>query len=153
MLCSISRVQLFVTSCTVVHQAPLPVGFFRPGYWTGVPFPPPGDPPDPGIEPESLASPTLVGRQSLYHYATWEAYKLENLAARRLHMLQCGGQLTISTWTLPIHRESKLRDGGVCHCSVAESCPALRPRGLQRSRLLCPPPSPGVCSNGGLALY
>ena len=38
------------------------MGFSRPEYWRGVPFPPPGNLPDPGIEPESLTSPALAGR-------------------------------------------------------------------------------------------
>ena len=41
------------TSWTVAHQAPLSVGFPRQGYWSGLPFPSPGDLPDPGIEPQS----------------------------------------------------------------------------------------------------
>ena len=35
--------------------------FSRQEYWSGLPFPPPGDPPDPGIEPMSLAFPALAG--------------------------------------------------------------------------------------------
>ena len=42
----------------VAHQAPLSVGFFRQEYLIGLPFPPPGDLPDPGIEP---VSPALAG--------------------------------------------------------------------------------------------
>ena len=49
----LSCVQLFVIPWAVVHQAPLSMGFFRQEYWSGVPFPPPGDLPDPGIEPTS----------------------------------------------------------------------------------------------------
>ncbi|ELR53043.1 hypothetical protein M91_06274, partial [Bos mutus] len=41
--------------------APLPMEFFRQEYWSGLPFPTPGDLPNPGIEPASLASPTLAG--------------------------------------------------------------------------------------------
>ena len=44
---------------TVAHQAPLSTGFSRQGCWGGWPFPPPGDLPDPGIEPESSV---LAGR-------------------------------------------------------------------------------------------
>ena len=54
-----SRVRFFVTPWTVAHQAPLPMGFFRQEYWSGLPFPSPGDLPNPGIEP---TSPTLAGR-------------------------------------------------------------------------------------------
>ena len=45
----LSRVRLFATLWTVAHQAPLSMGFFRQGYWSGLPFPSPGDLPDPGI--------------------------------------------------------------------------------------------------------
>ena len=45
-----SRVQIFVSPGTVAHQAPLSMGFFREEYWSGLPFPPPGDLPDPGIK-------------------------------------------------------------------------------------------------------
>ena len=50
----LSSVQLFVTPCTVAHQVPLSMEFPRQEYWSGVPFPPPGDLPDPGFKPASL---------------------------------------------------------------------------------------------------
>ena len=43
------------TPWTVAHQAPLSMGFLRQEYWSGLPFPPPGDLPQPGIEPGSPA--------------------------------------------------------------------------------------------------
>ena len=54
---SLCCVQLSGTSWTVAHQAPLSMEFSRQDYWSGLLFPPPGDPPYPGIEPASLASP------------------------------------------------------------------------------------------------
>ena len=51
----LSRVRLFATPWTVAHQAPLSVGFSRQEYWSGLPFPSPGDLPNPGIEPRSPA--------------------------------------------------------------------------------------------------
>ena len=63
----LGRVQFFAVPWTIVHQAPLFMGFSRQEYWNGMPFPPPGDPPDPGIKPISLMSPVLAGR-SFYHY-------------------------------------------------------------------------------------
>ena len=48
-------VQLFATPCTVTYQAPLSTGFSRPECWSGLPFPSPGDLPNPGIEPGSPA--------------------------------------------------------------------------------------------------
>ena len=46
---------LFATPWTAAHQAPLSMRFSRQGYWSGLPFPPPGDLPNPGIEPWSPA--------------------------------------------------------------------------------------------------
>ena len=59
-LCVLSRfncVQRFATLGTVARQAPLSMRFTRQEYWNRLPFPSPGDPPDPGIEPASLMSP------------------------------------------------------------------------------------------------
>jgi len=47
---------------TIDCQGPLSVGFIRQEYWSGLPFPPPGDLPNPGIEPESPAPLALAGR-------------------------------------------------------------------------------------------
>ena len=52
---SLSRVRLFATPWTEAHQAPPSMGFSRQGYWSGLPFPSPGDLPNPGIEPRSPA--------------------------------------------------------------------------------------------------
>ena len=49
------RVRLFVTPLIVAYQAPLSMGFSRQEYWSGLPFPSPGDPPNPGIESGSPA--------------------------------------------------------------------------------------------------
>ena len=51
----LSHVRLFATPWTVAHQAPLSLGFSRQEYWSGLPFPSPGDLPDPGVEAGSLA--------------------------------------------------------------------------------------------------
>ena len=50
------------TPWTLAHQAPLSMGFPRQEYWSGLPFPSPGDLLDPDIEPRSLMSPALAGR-------------------------------------------------------------------------------------------
>ena len=52
-LCSV--VSDFTTPGTVAYQAPLSMGFFRKEYWSGLPFPSPGDLPDSGIKPGSPA--------------------------------------------------------------------------------------------------
>ena len=56
---SLSRVRLFETPWTVAYKSPLSMEFSRQEYWSGLPFPSPGDLPNPGIE---LKSPTLAGR-------------------------------------------------------------------------------------------
>ena len=61
MLSSFSRVGLFTALWTVAHKAPLSMEFSRQEYWSRLPFPTPGDLPDPGIEPVSLVSSALAG--------------------------------------------------------------------------------------------
>ena len=58
-------VQLFATAWTVAHQPPLFMGLSRQEYWSGLPFPFPGDLPNPGIKPTLLAWEVI-----LYHWAT-----------------------------------------------------------------------------------
>ena len=70
-LSSCSRVWLCVTLWTVTLQAPLSMGFYRQEYPTGLPCPPLGDPPDPGIELSFLVS--CIGRLFFTTTATWEA--------------------------------------------------------------------------------
>ena len=55
---SVSYVQLFATTWTIAHQAPLSMGFSRRETWGGLPFPPLGDPPNQEIE---STSPALAG--------------------------------------------------------------------------------------------
>ena len=52
---SLSHIRLFATPLTVAYQALPSMGFSRQEYWSGLPFPSPGDLPDPGIEPGSPA--------------------------------------------------------------------------------------------------
>ena len=71
-MCVLRCIQLFTTSGTIARQAPLALGFPRQEYWSGLPFPSPGDLPNPGIEPGPLTSPALAGR--LFTTSnTWEA--------------------------------------------------------------------------------
>ena len=65
LLSSFSGVRLSVAPWTVAHQAPLSMGFFRQEYWSELPFPPPGDLPDPGIEHTSPVSPEWQADSSL----------------------------------------------------------------------------------------
>ena len=74
MLIRFSCVLLFATLWTAACQAPLPMGFSRQEYWSGLPCPPPGDLPDPGIEPSSLEASALAG--GYFTIVTWEAPQL-----------------------------------------------------------------------------
>ena len=73
MLSCFSHVQFFATPWTVVHQASLSMDFSSQEYWNRLPFPPPGDLPNPGIEPSSLSSPALAGG-FFTASDTWEAH-------------------------------------------------------------------------------
>ena len=66
-----SRVQLFATLWTVALQAPLSKRFSKQEHWSRLPCPPPGDLPDPGIEPVSLMSPAMAG-MFFTTRATWD---------------------------------------------------------------------------------
>ena len=88
--CMLSCVRFFVTFWTVACQVPLSMGFFRKECWGGLPFPPPGDPPDPRIEP---TAPTLHA-DFFTHGAIGEAEASANSA------WQGGGGQTISPLTL-----------------------------------------------------
>ena len=57
--CLLSHVELLATPWTVAHQDPVSMKFPRQEYWSGLPFPPPGDCPNPGIEPKFPVSPEL----------------------------------------------------------------------------------------------
>ena len=70
MLSHFSQVQPFETPRTVARQSSLSMGFSRQEYWSGLPFPSPGDLPHPGIEPTSLTSPALAG--GFFTRAAWE---------------------------------------------------------------------------------
>ena len=60
-VCVLSHVQLFVSTWTVVHQAPLSMGFPRQETWSALPFPTPGDLPDARMELASLVSSVSAG--------------------------------------------------------------------------------------------
>ena len=86
---SLSHVQLFVTPWTVARQALPPMGFCRQEYWSELPFPPPEDLPNPGIE---LASPALRADSLLTELprkSDLKTCKDEMLPPQGLRMLQC----------------------------------------------------------------
>ena len=65
---SLNLVWFFATPWTLTYQTPLSIGFSRQEYWSGLPFPSPGDLPDLGIKP---VSPVLQANS--LHWVTWEA--------------------------------------------------------------------------------
>ena len=71
--CFFSHVQLFATLWTLACKAPLSMGFSRQEYWSGLPCPPPGELPNPGVKPASLMSPALAGGFFTTR-TTWEAH-------------------------------------------------------------------------------
>ena len=65
----LSCVQLFMTLWTVALHVPLSMGFSRQEYWSGLPFPPPGNLPNPGIEFASPKAPTLEANSLLLSHS------------------------------------------------------------------------------------
>ena len=87
MLCMLSlfrHVWPFATPRTITLQAPLSMGFPRQDYGSGLPCPPPGDLPKPGIEP---SSPTLAGR-FFTTSITWEAHRLTVFSQIKFNLIQ-----------------------------------------------------------------
>ena len=95
----LSRVRLFATPWTVAHQAPRSMGFSRHEYWSGLPFPSPGDLPNPGIKPRSPAleadallsdlpgkpNSTIFSRLLIYSMiVTWLLYGSEKLPEKKI---------------------------------------------------------------------
>ena len=88
-----------MTPWTVAHQAPLSMGFSRHEYWSGLPFPSPGDLPNPGIEPrppalQAHSLPSEPPGKPLIHQRTW--------ANSKQHRNQCRSGLysNVSLFTL-----------------------------------------------------
>ena len=89
-----------------IPRAPLSTGFSRQDYWIGLPCPPPGDLPHPGIEPASLRSPASSG-EFFTAGATWEAppaghapvpYQLVSHRVQLMGALVGGGSCSVKLW-------------------------------------------------------
>ena len=99
---------------TVAYQAPLSIEFFRQEYWSGLPFPSPGDIPNPGSESSSPVSPALkvdslptepLGKPTRY---------LESLVAQMVKSLPA----TLETWVQSLSREDRLEKEMATHSSI-----------------------------------
>ena len=135
-----SRVWLFVIPWTVAHQAPLSMGFSRQNYWSGLPFPPPGDLPK--VKPPSLISPALPG-WFFSTSITWEALSLSIDSWGKYWPLECQGSANKSllmeerALSLILLFSSTL--GGFCLAFfytltcwvIASSPPCLQPKNWQ----------------------
>ena len=105
------------TPWTITHQAPPSIELFRHRYWSGLPFPPPGDLPDPGIErTSSLASPALAGgffttpgkiNGPKYQQQMWRSRDKWNTGPRLLSQRSwLGGCMpSVSNWIFTSHGE------------------------------------------------
>ena len=154
----LSHVQLFATPWTVAHQAPQSMEFSRQEYWSGVPFPSPGDLPNPGIEPGSpaLQADTLPSESRGKPYDP--AIPLlgiypENTTIQKdtCSPMFIATLFTIArTWKQPncplteewIKTSWYIYTMEYCYCSVTRSCLTLQPHELQHARFPCPLLSP-----------
>ena len=111
MISCFSNVRLFVTLCTVAHQAPLSKGFSRQEYWNGLPCPPPGDLPDPRFKSTSLISSALAGR-FFTTSATWESQRQRNQRSKYYDPMNVGylisgssafSKSSLNIWDFSVH--------------------------------------------------
>ena len=80
---------------TVARQAPQSMGFSRQEYWSGQPCSPPGDLPDPGTQPKSLAPPALADR-FFTTTVIYEATRRSEEGSKAKEELNCSGQPGVS---------------------------------------------------------
>ena len=108
MLSHFSESDSLATLWTVAHQAPLSIGFSRQEYWSGLPFPSPGDFPDPEIEPTSLVSPALAGR-FFNTSATLEGLNQKFLSSAKatLSWTHCSGFLAFTVHLELVNTDTK----------------------------------------------
>ena len=106
----------------VAHQAPLSMEFSKQEYWGGLPFPSPGDLPEPGIEPESPVTPALVGR-FFTTWATWEllilySYFIPSPITSLVAQMVKNRLAMRETWVWSLGGEDSLEEGMATHSSI-----------------------------------
>ena len=106
MLNDFSRVQLFATLWAVACQVSLSMRFLRQEYWRGLPFPSPGDLPDPGIEPATFASPALASG----FFATSTTWDINNLRYADDAALMVEGEEELKSPLRKVKEESEKAD-------------------------------------------
>ena len=101
--CVFSRIQLFVTPWTVAQQAHLSMGFPRQEYWSGLPFPPPGDLPHPGMEFMPPVSPTLAGE----FFTSWAIREALTKSPKCIPLVFCLSKLfQLPQWPLSTYQQA-----------------------------------------------
>ena len=100
----------------VVHQVPLSMGFFRQEYWSGLPFPTPGDLRDPGIEPASPTTPALQLTATAYELVKYDrkGNSTAGLAdgsglSGRTHWGESSGSSAVRGFRAKIHGDHKAK--------------------------------------------
>ena len=125
-VCVLSHVWLFVTPWTAACQALLSVECSRQEYWSGLPYPTPGNLPNPGIQPRSLASPALAGG----FFTT----KGKELVLKITSVFEDLSNTSIASFSSVQFSGSVVSD-------------SLWPHESQHPRPPCPAPTPGVHSD------
>ena len=126
MLSHFRHVQLFATPRTVAHQAPLSIGFSRQEYWSGLPFPSPGDLPESGIEPASLMSDRPISPN-----VSWNAVSFVPQVAVYPYLLE------VSWIKCPIQQKIVCNVMHTCCCfSHIRLCNPMEPLGSSVHRIL-----------------
>ena len=104
-ICSVTqRVHLFVTPWTAARQPPLSMGFSKQEFWSGLPFPIPGDLPNPGIKPVSLSSPALAGGLFTTSAAR-EAWNMQFSSVQSLRQVRLCDPMDCSMPDFPVHHQ------------------------------------------------
>ena len=124
----LSHVRLFATPGTVTPQAPLSMGFPRQEFWSGLPFPTPGDLPTPGVEPRSppLQADSLPAKPQ---------GKLKNTGVGSLSLLQSIFPTQESNWGLLCLLHFQADSLPLCHLWI----PRLKVKVAQLCPILCDP--------------
>ena len=141
LLSRFSRVQLYVTPWTAAYQVPPSMGFSRQENWSGLPLP----------------SPEIVGSECLMRGADWSPGGFSTAAVGSALCASQPGWVRIimdrwllrvwSPWNLCLDPVLLAPRRSLLFFSHSVMSNSLQPRGLQHARILCPSPSPGICSN------
>ena len=146
---SLSHVWLFVTPWTVAYQAPPSMGFSRQECWSGLPFPSPGDLPEPGIEPGSpaLQADALPSEPPGIHQGAWLLLLLLSCFSRVRLCVTPETAAHQASLSLGFSRQghwcglpfpSPVQESEKWKWSRSVVSDSSRPHGLQPTRLLCP---------------